>query len=92
MPPRAIQTTAGRCMKLALNTYPACRGSLSWSLCLQCFQHLFTGPRMALKVTPGKAAGKKSLADLYNMTEVLPEYIAYVAVLVRALRFYAFVC
>jgi hypothetical protein len=47
---------------------------------------------MALKATPGKAAGKKSLADLYNMTEVLPEYIAYVAVLVRALRFYAFVC
>jgi hypothetical protein len=47
---------------------------------------------MALKATPGKAAGKKSLTDLYNMMEVLPEYIAYVAVLVHALQFYVFVC
>ena len=47
---------------------------------------------MALKAIPGKVAGKKSLTDLYNMMEVLPEYIAYVAILVRALRFYVFVC
>jgi hypothetical protein len=35
-----------------------------------------------MKTTPGKAPGKKSLADLYDITEVTPATIAYAAVLV----------
>jgi len=35
-----------------------------------------------MKATPGKAPGKKCVAELYDMTEVTPETIAYTAVLV----------
>ena len=38
---------------------------------------------MAMKTTPGKAPGKKCLADLYDMTEVTPATIAYMVVLVN---------
>jgi hypothetical protein len=51
---------------------------------LQCYRHIFTGVRTALKATAGKAPGKKCLADIYNVSQVTPETIAYVAVLVSS--------
>ena len=48
----------------------------------KCFRHIFTGPRTAMKSTPGKTPGKKCLADLHHMTKVTPGNIAYAAVLV----------
>jgi len=50
---------------------------------LSCFRHIFTGPRTALKKSPGKSPGKKSKADLYDITKVTPENIAYTAILCR---------
>ncbi|KAI0288891.1 hypothetical protein BC826DRAFT_915268, partial [Russula brevipes] len=50
---------------------------------LSCFRHIFTGPRTALKKSPGKSPGKKSKADLYGITKVTPENIAYAAILCR---------
>jgi hypothetical protein len=38
-----------------------------------------------MKATPGKAPGKKCVAELYDMTDVTPETIAYAAVLVSHL-------
>ena len=40
---------------------------------------------MAMKSTPGRAPGKKSLLDLYNMNKVTPETIAYAAIIVSHL-------
>ena len=48
----------------------------------KCYRHVFTGARTAMKVTKGKTPGKKCIADIYNMTEVMPRTIAYIAVLV----------
>ncbi|KAI0288389.1 hypothetical protein BC826DRAFT_971634 [Russula brevipes] len=48
---------------------------------LACFRHIFTGPRTALKQTPGTLPGKKSIAKIHDITEVTPENIAYVAVM-----------
>ncbi|KAI0290116.1 hypothetical protein BC826DRAFT_877770, partial [Russula brevipes] len=50
---------------------------------LACFRHIFTGPRTALKQTPGTLPGKKSIAKIHDITEVTPENIAYVAVMCR---------
>jgi hypothetical protein len=52
----------------------------------QCFRHIFTGPRTALNVLPGKLPGKKSIAEIHDITEVTPENIAYAAVMVCELE------
>lgn len=54
----------------------------------KCYRHVFTGPRTAMKASKGKTPGKKCIADIYNMSEVTPTTIAYIAVLVR--RHFAF--
>ncbi|KAI0282712.1 hypothetical protein BC826DRAFT_864669, partial [Russula brevipes] len=49
---------------------------------LAVFRHIFTAPCTALKMTPGKVAGKKTIAELYDI-KVCPQTIAYAAVMCR---------
>ena len=45
-----------------------------------------------MKATDGKAPGQRCIAEIFHMTEVKPETIAYVAVLVSRLFVLLFLC
>ncbi|KAI0278902.1 hypothetical protein BC826DRAFT_926532, partial [Russula brevipes] len=49
---------------------------------LACFRHIFTALRTALKNTPGKMPGKRTVAELYDI-KLTPETIAYAAIMCR---------
>ncbi|TBU36206.1 hypothetical protein BD309DRAFT_1024535, partial [Dichomitus squalens] len=49
------------------------------------FRHLFQGPSAVGRGNGSRGLGRKTIVDIYGITQVTPEYLAYVATLVRYL-------
>ncbi|TBU21595.1 hypothetical protein BD311DRAFT_812182 [Dichomitus squalens] len=54
-------------------------------LILSCFRHLFQGPSAVGRKGGARGLGRAPLVEIYNITKVTPDYLAYMATLLRHL-------